>query len=168
MFDFSLQLLCTSKPGTLSRLIREINLFGLQYRSHKISVNGEHSHITITASGDLNCTFESLEDLFENFPEVLRVQELHVIEDGKEVKRYRTSVSETHIQAHEHLTPGVLLAAEKRLSEILGPVASFIVESAAQESRNAGELFERMSAELNDPQERAYFMAIIERDRTGN
>ena len=35
MFDVSLQLLCTSKSGTLSRVIREIILLGLQYKHHQ-------------------------------------------------------------------------------------------------------------------------------------
>jgi hypothetical protein len=88
MFEVSLQLLCTSKSGTLSRVIREINL----------------------------------------------------------------------------LTPAMVLTAEKRLSRILGPVASFFVESAAQDSKNAGELFTRLAVELNDQSERDYFLSIIERD----
>jgi hypothetical protein len=41
MFDVSLQLLCTSKSGTLSRVIREINLLGLQYKHHQIEYPGE-------------------------------------------------------------------------------------------------------------------------------
>jgi hypothetical protein len=59
----------------------------------------------------------------------------------------------------------VVLAAEKRLSEILGPVASFIVESAALDSNNAGELFTRLATELNDQGERDYFLSIVERDK---
>jgi len=36
MFDVSLKLLCARKSGTLSRVIREINLLGLQYKNHQI------------------------------------------------------------------------------------------------------------------------------------
>jgi hypothetical protein len=35
ILDVSLQLLCTSKSGTLSRVIREIILLGLQYKHHQ-------------------------------------------------------------------------------------------------------------------------------------
>ena len=112
MFDVSLQLLCTRKSGTLSRVVREINLLGPQYNNHQIKFSGEH----------------------------------------------------THLAAHEQLTPAVVVAAEKRLSGILGPVASFILESAVQDSNDAGELFTRLTAELNDQDERDYFLSIIEHD----
>jgi hypothetical protein len=164
MFDVSLQLLCTSKSGTLSRVIREINLLGLQYRNHQIEFVGEHTRITVNAMGDLNFTRESLADLFDKFTEVLQVEGLEVSRDGKDVTEFRTMASENPIAAHEPLTPAMVLAAEKRLSRILGPVASFFVESAVQDSNNAGELFTRLAAELNDQDERDYFLSIIERD----
>lgn len=164
MFDVSIQLLCTRKSGTLSRIIREINLIGLQYQSHKIDFSDDHSVITVNASGELNCTRQSLEALFDRFPEVQAVQELSVSQDGDEVTQFKTTVSEARISALEHLSPAVVLAAEKRMSEILGPVASFIVESAAQSSSNAGELFTQLSEELSDPAEREYFLSIIETD----
>jgi hypothetical protein len=36
-----------------------------------------------------------------------------------------------------------------------------IVESAAQSSSNAGELFAQLAEELSDPAERKYFLSII-------
>lgn len=161
MLDVSLKLLCTRKSGTLSRIIREINLLGLQYQSHQINAGDEQTEFTIHAIGELNCTPASLVELFTAFSEVLSVQELRLSRDGKEVEQITTAASETHISALERLTPAVLLAAEKRLSRILGPVASFIVESNATSSRNAGELFASLAEELNDQGERDYFLSII-------
>ena len=57
----------------------------------------------------------------------------------------------------------MLAAAELRLSEILGPVASILVESSARESRNAGELFVRLADELADTDERNYLLAALDR-----
>jgi HAMP domain-containing protein len=150
IFDVSLQLLCTRKPGSLSRIIREINLLGLQYRNHKIDFDDNQTRITINASGELNCTRESLEALSGNLPEVLSLQQLDITRDGQDVTLFKTTVSKAHISAQEQLTPAIMLAAEKRLSDIMGPVASFIVEAAANECRNAGELFSRLADELND------------------
>jgi len=161
MFDFSLQLLCTSKPGTLSRLVREIHQIGLQYQAHQINTSGDQSQISITAVGELNCSLESLEEMFGNFPEVIQVQQLRVTSDGKDVTEFKTIVSETHVATSEHLTPAVVLAAEKRLSDILGPVASVIVESVAQDCADAGELYARLAEELNDQDERDYFLSVI-------
>lgn len=163
MLDLSLQLLCTTKSGTLSRLIREMRQVGLQYKSHKISINGEYTHITIEAAGEMTCSRENLEQIFGNFSEVLQVQEFSLTRDGKDVTNFKTQVSEAHVSDAEHLTPAVLLAAEKRLSEILGPVASVIVENVKNQCGDAGELYARLAEELNDDSEREYFLSIVDK-----
>lgn len=163
MFDFSLQLLCTSKPGTLSRLVREIHQVGLQYQAHQIETSGNESRISITAIGVLNCTLESLEELFNNFPEVLQVQQMRVTSEGKDVDQFRTVVSKTQVAASEHLTPAVVLAAEKRLSDILGPIASVIVDAVVPGCANAGQLYARLARELDDQDERDSFLSVIEK-----
>lgn len=162
MFEVSLQLLCTTRSGTLSRVIREIGQVGLQYRSHQISINGEYTHIVIDAAGQPNCSRESLEELFGGFSEVLQVQELSITRDGKEVTQYRTRVPAARISSSEQLTPALLLAAEKRLSDILGPVAGVVVESVRGECSNAGQLYARLAQELNDDEERRNFLSIID------
>ena len=162
MFDVRLQLLCTARSGTLSRLIREINQIGLQYTSHEITANDDESTITINASGDPNCTRKTLQDLFTDFPEVLQLQQLDIHRDGKPVNEFRTRVTQKKIPASEQLTPAVRLAAEKRLSDMLGPAASVIVEGVIDDCRNAGDLYLRLADELNDPEERRYFLSVLE------
>ncbi|MDH3389908.1 MAG: hypothetical protein OEN02_18630 [Gammaproteobacteria bacterium] len=162
MFDVSLRLLCTSKSGTLSRVIRELNLVGLQYQSHQIETRGDRARISIGAVGDLNCSLESLEELLGAISEVLSVEDLQISRDGKAVTEFRTRVSETRISADEHLSPAVILAAEKRLSDILGPVASVIVEAVAGNCAVAGELYTRLADELDTQEERDYFLSIID------
>jgi acetolactate synthase regulatory subunit len=162
MFDFSLQLLCTSKPGTLSRLVREIHQVGLQYQAHQIETSGDKSRISITAIGVLNCTLESLEELFNKFPEVLKVEQMRVTSEGKDIDEFKTVVSETHVAATEQLTPAVILAAEKRLADIIGPVASVIVDAVALDCTDAGGLYSRLAEELNDQEERDYFLSVID------
>lgn len=164
MFDFSLQLLCSSKSGTLSRLVREIHQVGLQYRAHQISTSGDQSQISISAVGALNCSLESLEEMFANFAEVIQVQQLRVTSDGKDVTEFKTIVSETQVASGEQLTPAVVLAAEKRLSDILGPVASVIVEAVSQHCADAGELYARLAEELNDQDERDYFLSVVDKN----
>lgn len=162
MLDVSLQLLCTTRSGTLSRLIREMKQVGLEYRGHKISINGDYTHIEIDAAGELNCSRAAFEQIFDAFPEVLQLQEFNVTQDGREVTEFKTRVSNTHVATVEQLTPAVVLAAEKRLSEILGPVASVIVESVKDQCADAGELYRRLAAELNDEEERRYFLSIVD------
>lgn len=162
MFDVSIKLLCSKKPGTLSRLIRDIKHFGLQYSDHDIVYNGEDCQITVNGSGVLNCTKEDLIEVLDDLTEVKEVQNLTISKDGHEITTFRTRYSKDFIPASEPLTHTVLLAAEKRLAEILGPVASFLVETAAENSQNAGELFEALSHELTDIDERKEFLSIID------
>ena len=162
MLDLRLQLLCSRKSGTLSRVVREISVVGLQYQNHQIETRGDEVHFTINASGDPNCNLENLRELFDGFPEVKQVIELRASRGGKDVTEFKTRVSSSRISAADQITPAVTLAAEKRLSDILGPVASVIVESVANNCRNVGELYTRLAAELNDEEERARFLSVIE------
>jgi hypothetical protein len=163
MFDVSIKLLCSKKPGTLSRLIRDIKHFGLQYSGHDIDYNGEECLITVNGSGILNCSKEDLIDVLDDLTEVKEVQNLTISKDGNEVTTFRTRYSEDFIHASEPLTHTVLLTAEKRLAEILGPVASYLVETASTNNHNnAGELFEALAFELTDVEERKKFLSIID------
>ena len=163
MIDVSIQIYSTKKSGTLSRIIREIKLFGQDYKGHKIKYEDDQCFIAIESSGELNCTRETLIELFESLPEVIMVDQLTISRDGEELQEFRTTVSEAHIGAREALSPAILLSAEKRMSEILGPVSSFLVEKAASNSRNVGDLYRLLSEELDDPEERKNFLAVIEK-----
>jgi hypothetical protein len=162
MLDVSLQLLCSKKSGTLSRVIREISIVGLQYQNHRIETGGDRVRLTINASGDLNCSLENLRELFAAFPEVSEVVELRASRGGKDITEIRTRVSSSRISAAEQITPVITLAAEKRLSDILGPVASVIVAAVADSCSNAGQLYTRLAEELDDEAERAEFLSIID------
>ena len=162
MLEVRLQLLCTKKPGILSRVIREINMVGLQYVDHRIEISDENLQITINASGDMNCSPESLREFFDDFPGVLGVRDLSVTRGGKQVTEVRTRISDTRLSARDRITPAILLSAEKRLSEILGPVASLIVASVGDNCANVGQLYVRLAEELNDDEERRQFLSVIE------
>lgn len=163
MLEVRLQLLCTKKPGTLSRVIREINMVGLHYVNHRIENDDDYSRITINANGDMNCSPESFREFFDDFPGVLGVQELSVSRGGKEVTEVRTRVSDTRLSAKDQITPAIVLSAEKRLADILGPVASLIVASVADNCANVGQLYVRLAEELNDDEERRQFLSVIEK-----
>ena len=162
MFDISIQLLCSRKPGTLSRLIRDIKHFGLQYSDHDIVYDGDECEITVNGSGILNCSREDLIEILGELSEVKVVQKLTISRNGNEVTTFRTRFSRDNIHPSEPLTHTVLLAAEKRLAEIIGPVASYLVETAAGNSQNAGELYRALAGELNDVKERQEFLSIID------
>jgi len=164
MLDLKLQFVCTRKPGTLSRAIREISLVGLHYQNHQIHEGGDHIRFTIHASGEPNCSLSSLEGLFVDFPEVTGAVQVSATRDGKPVSAVKTQISESRLDAGDGLTPAVVLAAEKRLSDILGPVASVIVEAVVGNCGNVGELYTRLAAELNDDEERTRFLSVLVRD----
>ena len=161
MIDVSIHLICTRKPGTLSRLIRDIKLFGLIYSSHDIEYNGENSVITVHGTGDLNCTRDKLIEVLNNLPEIISILDVTISHYGKEMEQFETHTSNELIHFQELLTPAILLTAEKRLAETMGPIASYLVETAAQSSNNAGELFHVLAEELNSTTEQQEFLSII-------
>ena len=93
---------------------------------------------------------------------MLELERLDIHRDGRPVEEFRTRVTRKKVSAGEQLTPAVRLAAEKRLSDLLGPVASVIVEGVADDCRDAGELYRRLADELGDADERKYFLSILE------
>lgn len=163
MYDASLQLLCSRKSGTLSRIVREIHALGLQYRGHKIANQGDYTLITIDAGGELNCTPENFAATLSGFAEVVEVRQVSLTRKGKPVKQVRTESLEKRIAASAAITPAIQVVAEKRLSEVLGPVASFLVESKIGDCGNAGELFMQLADELADTGERSFFLEILDR-----
>lgn len=164
MFDVSIQILCTRKPGTLSRLIRDIKLLGLQYSEHNIAYMDDTAVITVKGTGKINCSREQLIDMLTNMPEIISVQELTIKKEGEEVQTFRTQNSNNFILSSETLTPAVLLTAEKRLAEILGPVATYLVEEASSQSKNAGQLFNILAEELNSELEKNTFLSILQEE----
>ncbi len=162
MIDVTIQLLCTRQPGILSRLIRDIKLFGLIYSGHDIEYQGSNSLITVSGSGELNCTREKLKQMLSDLPGVISVSNISIRHDGAEVSGLKTRVSSEQIEPLQPITPAILLMAEKRLAETLGPVASYLVETAAQSSRNSGELFNALSQELSSEKERSDFLSIVQ------
>ena len=162
MINVTIKLVCTKKHGTLSRLIRDIKLFGLIYEKHAIEHNDDHCIISITGAGQLNCTQAKLKDFFEDSNEIQQVVDIVITQNGEAITEFRTEASNESINPNDHLSPAILLAAEKRLAEIIGPVATYLVEDAAIGSSNCGELFYTLAKELNSDSERKSFLSIIQ------
>ena len=161
MIEVSINLICQRKPGILSRLIRDIKLFGLIYSGHNIEYQGEQCLITINGSGELNCTREKLMQLMNEFPGVINVMDISITHEGSEVSGMKTRISSERIDAQQELTPAILLMAEKRLAETLGPIAAYLVETSAQSCQNCGDLFNALASELNNEGERHDFLSIL-------
>lgn len=162
MLDVTIGLLCSRRPGTLSRVIRELRLLGVEYNNHQIEFSEASTTIVVNGSGELNCTRDRLVQVIMELPEVHMLQHCSITQDGKEITEFRTTASDAHISAGESLTPVVKLAAEKRLADIMGPVASYLVETTAGRCNNAGELFLALANELDNSDERLEFLSIVE------
>ena len=162
MINVTINLICTRKPGTLSRLIRDIKLFGLIYTAHDIEYKDNNSLITVHGAGQLNCTREKLMEVLDHLPEVISIMAVTITQDGQEIEQFETQNSNELIHSMDLLTPAILLTAEKRLAEIMGPIANYLVETAAKSSRNTGELFNSLAEELSSDSERKDFLSIIE------
>lgn len=161
MIDVSIHILCERKPGILSRLIRDIKLFGLVYTGHNIEYTDDQCLISVDGHGELNCTREELQEMLNQFPGVLSVMDISIRHQGSEVSGHKTSITSERVNPEEALSPTILLMAEKRLAETLGPVANYLVETAAQNCNTCGELFNSLAGELNNDKERQAFLSII-------
>jgi|GEM_PF-936518 len=146
----------SSRPGVLSGIVRDIGHYGLIYNGQSIDKKGSFTILKIKCSGELHCTKERLAATIEELPEVHRVNDISVSGSIKPVK-----ASQSHLSSHEPLSTAVLLAAEKRLSNIIGPVASYLVETASKNCRNTGELYLQLANELSTQQERKDFLSVI-------
>lgn len=162
MIEVSIHLICTKKPGTLSRLIRDIKLFGLIYSSHEIEYQQAHNLITVHGSGKLNCGRNRLIEVLNDLPGVISIDTINIVRNGVNIAQVHTQTSQEKILSREPLTSAILLTAEKRLAETLGPIANFLVETAATNCQNTGELFLTLASELNTESEKTAFLSIIE------
>jgi hypothetical protein len=160
--DVTIHLNCSRKPGTLSRLIRDMKKLGLIYSRHQIEHEQQQCVISVSGSGQLNCTRDRLIQIMEELPGVISVVKLQISRNGENIEAFKTRTSNELIHAQELLTPAILLTAEKRLAETIGPVAKYLVDSAAKTSSNTGELFYSLAEELNNDSERTEFLSIIE------
>jgi hypothetical protein len=101
-------------------------------------------------------------EVLNHLPEVISIMAVTIIQDGQEIEQFETRNSNELMHSTDQLTPAILLTAEKRLAEILGPIANYLVETAAMSSSNTGELFHLLAEELNSDSERKDFLSIIE------
>ena len=168
MTDVSIHLICSHRAGTLSRLIRHIKSFGLTYKQHKIEDQGENNLITVCGSGELNCTRDALLNTFNNITEVISVKDIFISDD--DIERPDCTTQNEKMSPEAALTPAILLVAEQRLAEVLGPVANYLVTITAERSKNTGELFRSLAKELNTDAERRAFVSIVGKrtPQTGN
>ncbi|MBC8209573.1 MAG: hypothetical protein H8E21_00800 [Gammaproteobacteria bacterium] len=162
LIDVTIHLNCSRKPGTLSRLIRDMKKLGLSYTRHQIEHEQDQCVISVSGSGQLNCTRDKLIQIMEDLPGVLAVVKLQITRNGEHIEAFKTRTSNEQIHTQELLTPAILLTAEKRLAETIGPVAKYMLDSAAKTSQNTGQLFSALAEELNSDSERAEFLSIIE------
>jgi len=166
MIDSSVKLLCTRKSGTLSRLIRRLKEFGLQYQHHDIESSDDYSEISVTCIGDLPLLESELRDSLMTLPEVINILEFSI--KGNHLKPQIPSVKQPQnkesvankLDVSFEITPNVIKLTERRLTKIIGPVAPFLVQKALKTSQNVGELYLLLAKELNDD-ERAVFLSII-------
>ncbi len=164
MARLSIRFQCTKKAGTLARLIKNVLLVGLTYERHHIDTWEDDCEISIIAQGSLNCSREKLIEIFEELPDVMKVQVTEFSAEGDFEKAQvvdAASVAESRVSASELLTAEILLDVENKMTQIIGPVGRLLVESAAQSSRNVGELYAQLAEELDDEEDKNELLSSI-------
>jgi len=156
--DISIIASTKNKPGVLSKVIRELGHYGLIYEGQKMEINNNLRVIEFHCTGRLHCEKGRLISILEEIPNVIKIVDIIVKEDsGSDIK-----ASEGFLGDKEPLSSAVILAAEKKLSNIIGPVATYLVEQASKECSTVGELFLMLSKELDTEEERNNLISAVQ------
>ena len=162
--DVIISIVTNGKAGVLSQIIRDIGHYGLVFKDMKFIQNQHNRMIKVYCSGKLHCASDRLIEILERHENVIKVEniEFNNESESKPVSNKKIHNADDKIMAHVEITPAVLLLAEKRLADIMGPVATILVEEASGQCSTAGELFQHLSVELDTEQEKNSFVSIIQ------
>lgn len=162
-------IITSNKSGILSSIMLNSHKLGLTYRRNQLTkLDNDKSSMVISFVGKLNCTEAHFIKLMESHTEIHSVENIEIHKESNSTKVYSSpeetsEVENTHsliIRAHDNITPKSLQIAEDRLTALLGPVASMLVESAASETKHIGDLFFLLAEELDDS-EKHEFLSIV-------
>ena len=152
------------KTGSLGLMIR---------RNHSEKIDDDRSRLVIVFDGEMNCSKGQLIDVLESNPEIHEVEnismngnssskpmDLTASEPVAETYDNASSDVKTEFNAHDQITPQSLKVAEGMLLNLLGPVAPMLIQAAADETKNVGDLFYKLAEDL-DGEEKMKFLSVV-------
>ena len=189
---FEITIITSDQTDVLFELMRVVGMQRMMYRCNTKISKDRISKILLTVEGSLLGGKLDLISAIEKLPSVEFVEDVEEIlvdqvfkaplnssaealtikpnkvtsavkKNNKKVNLSRVSLN-SMLKSHDVITPDVLKVAETKLSDFLGPVAPILVKqvSTTMNVSSVGQLFEILAKELNDNNERAEFLSIIE------
>lgn len=167
-------LLTTNKSGILSFIMLKCGAAGLSYRKNTIDKISDHERrLKVYFQGMFDCEQEYLVKILEQNPDILEVESIRINASNEDTFHSNQAAITPYAQketpvispvslldARDAITADTLRIAEEKLSSMIGPVASILVNSAAKISKSNGDFFLILAGEL-EGEERQEFLSLV-------
>ena len=162
-------LLTSNKTGILSSIMMVGAKFGLMLVKNKfLKIDENNYRLFLFFNGKLNCSEYEFSNEITSHSEIYSVESIvlkYIDLQGdsstkSDIHAVESNIVSTNLRAFDLITPESLQIAESKLLNLLGPIASILVESAARETKHIGDLFVLLSKEL-EGKERHDFLSLI-------
>ena len=170
--DLEITFTTSNKSGVLSSIMLLAGKQGLIYRRYQLhSKTDDSSKMVVQFSGALKCSKDELINNMEAHADIFSVDGISIdysdsnqtsdllSQDDSLSKSSGSAVAVT-LYAQDAITPKALKVAEQALLNVLGPVATVLIKTAASRAGSVGELFSILAKELSG-QEKNDFLALI-------
>jgi len=167
-----INILASKKSGYLSSIMLNGRKAGLMFQNKKILEKGDNNQrLAITFEGSLNCSVSEFTKKIESHPEIHLVESFSYEDTDAPVIQLLNqdnnteSESSAPLNAHDIVDSDTITLIEKKLSDYLGPIAPFLVQSAKASCFTIGELFVSLSKELKG-EEKESFLSLVDLSNT--
>lgn len=164
-----INIVASNKSGLLSFLMLSGSKVGLIYKKKQDQpINQEKTRVNVIFTGALKCSKDDFIALIESSPDVFLVEDVTVNGQAaptpvqkKKAPQKATSFAVGKLNSSDPVSPEAKHLAEEKLATFLGPVASMLVDSAAQEASHVGDMFSKLAIEL-DGSEKDEFLSLLQ------
>jgi len=168
----NVNILASRKSGYLSSIMLNGRKSGLMFLSKKIMETGDkNQRLAITFEGNLNCSVEDFIQKIESHPEIHKVEGLSNEDTDAQLMQTLSEDTNTNakpstmLNAHNTVDEEAIKLVEQKLSDYLGPIAPFLVQSAKTSCFTVGELVVSLSKELKG-EEKESFLSLVDLSNT--
>ena len=171
-------LLTTNKTGILAKIMMTSAKHGLMvFKNHSDKIDENSSRFSIIFNGTIKTSPDELTQALEAVPDILSVESISANQAANPIQadvsepqnnsttpeaQSTTPTSQsTDLRAIDVISPEALKIAEDKLSNIIGPVAPMLVESAASETKHIGDLFLLLAKDLENEEEKKDFLSVV-------
>lgn len=168
---YIMTLLVNNKSGTLSAIMFKGHNAGLTINSTRsIKINENNLLISVSFEGNLTCSKTALIWEMESHSGIHCVESFHVYDSDvnhlsfttKHCPAYMDDNKFLNLSANDMITQESLEVAIDKLSVFIGPISASLVDLAAEQTNNIGDLFILLAKQLSGV-DRDEFLGLVDR-----